>query len=397
MSKKTGNSFSVGVPTLRAALDFVSNAAERRPVIPVLENVLIVVAGSEARVIATDLDRWAIATCDIGYSMLPAEFSFGVNLSKLRAWLDSLSGELSVSLTDSAAAFQVGQSKMRLTTISRENFPELSKTSQSAFRLLPATLEMIGRLRPFCLRPFCDSVEGRFVIHTVNLKLQGESLAVAATDGRHAARYIFKPESVQSKDADYLVPATSLPLLTALSQKVKSANVGLTNDSYFAAWDGKYMIACRMPTGAFPDMHLILNEKPLRFVASGDALKRALNMIAPVVAPKDEKSYIEITVKEGEATIATSDEWGEYGGTVNITGAIVAVQSDFECQVYLPQLRHIMDAMPDNCEVQFRQAEVEGVRYSPVEIVPGVDADKSELRCVISPRIPEFARKGAGA
>ena len=176
--------------TLLKALAQAQSVVERRNTIPILANVLIEAAGSEASFRATDLD---IEVLDRAPAMVEKPGATTVSAVMLHEIVRKLPDGALVSLAEDAATGRLnvtaGRSSFSLATLPKEDFPVMANAEYSSNFTAPAP--MLRRL--FDKAKFAISTEEtRYYLNGVYLHVStgegGPVLRCVATDGHRLAR-----------------------------------------------------------------------------------------------------------------------------------------------------------------------------------------------------------------
>lgn len=310
-------------PAFARGLSIVSKAVGRSTSLPVLANILIgAFAGEGARLTATDLTASITvdleAACDSDFGItLPAK-----TLVDLVATLPD--GELTLTLNDRthAATINSGRTKASVKGIAADEFPTIHRlNADKAVSLSGPVLR--GMLRGV-LFAAAKPDSGRPVLETVLLTIEGDRLALAASDGFRVAE-IARTLPSKYESVSVLLPAKSARDLAGL---IDGADEVLMQEhdgrAIFRA--GNVEIAMQTVEGTFPKYHGIVPKSyATRAVVDTESARKACKSVdiiareqahrmSVVIAPGDELTPGSVSLF-GEAA-QTGDNRAEMDATI---------------------------------------------------------------------------------
>jgi len=270
--------FDCDVKTLGRALGAAARAVPSRATMPILGHVLLRAEKSDLILTATDLEigiRMSIQAevAKSGATTVPAKLLAGVvgELSEDR---------VTVTLKDDRLRIGAGRSNTTLATTGADEFPPGPQPADGEAIVLPRgeLLTAIGQVRPAV-----SSDEARPVLTGVLMRLDGERLTLASTDGhRLVERHV---EKVTSTQETAIVPVKAL-VEVGRSFKDEAGDVELRfaparNQVFFQC--GSSEVSSRLIEGQYPNYDAAIPKQASRIVRAARAeLVRAVRMVGVV-------------------------------------------------------------------------------------------------------------------
>lgn len=306
---------------LSQALQLVGRAVSTRTSVQILAGVHLRAEGDKLELAATDMEmslRSSIATRveEDGAAVVPGRLL--VDIVRLLP-----PGDVTVELRPDEGVVHVtcGSSSYRLNTYAVDDFPRLPPVDESGLLALDraAFLETVGKVSRAASRD-----ESRPVLTGILVKLDGGSLAMAATDSyRLSVKETALPADT-GQQLEAIVPARALSEVARIAQGTAAETIGLgvhENQVVFAA-AGVWLTARRID-GQFPNYKQL---RPEAFeVEMGLPREELLDAVRRVGVMAQRNSPLRLRFEEGQLTIqAHTQDVGEakeslpigYGGDV---------------------------------------------------------------------------------
>jgi DNA polymerase III subunit beta len=253
--------FTVNQKAFGRELAFARGVVEKNTSIPVLANVLIEARGDRVFLTATNLELSIRCSCPAhvkkeGSGTLPAR--------KLTAYVKLLAeGDVHVRWDGAWARLTCGRSQARIAGMSRESFPEVPAIAES---------EGLGKVAVQVLAAMIAGTEmaiseeqSRFTLNGALLMVEGESLAMVATDGHRLAYMRASAEQSVEVDRRYraIVPKRALEEVAKLVAGGEGDIEFGQDDNHLFFQVGEHELSARKLSGAFPDYVRVLPQDAL--------------------------------------------------------------------------------------------------------------------------------------
>ncbi len=243
-------------PSLLKSLQVVERAVNDRSALPILANILFEIKESALIVTATDLDvgiRYHTPVPDapsLGAMTLPAR-----RLTSIVRELpdDSVTIEAKKNF---AATLSCGASHFRIQGLPPEDFPIFPIVEQhDTVTIPPASLAQLIVQTAFAM----SVEETRFILNGTLLRVQGNTLTLAATDGRRLA-VAHGELSTPTKDLSVVVPAKTIRELNRLLQDSTedAVRIAALKDNQLLFEFGGVTIITRLIDGQFPPYETVI-------------------------------------------------------------------------------------------------------------------------------------------
>jgi DNA polymerase-3 subunit beta len=282
-------------------LAIVSRAASARMTVQVLAGILLRAEPSRLELAATDMEISLRSSLDAeveaeGAVVVPSKLLADLVrlLPASNVSIEHRSGEGVVEIISGAATY-------RLHTYNAEDFPRLPDTS--ALELVSidadAVLETANRVSRAASRD-----ESRPVLTGILVRLEGESLVMAATD---SYRLAVKETSMGSSgpDLDAIVPARALGELTRIAHGAGGLQLGVQENQVLFATDG-ILLTTRRIEGQFPNYRQLLPETfEHELVLPREEL---LDVVRRVSVMAQRNAPIRMRFAEGELTVSAQTQ-----------------------------------------------------------------------------------------
>ncbi|MBI4928337.1 MAG: DNA polymerase III subunit beta [Anaerolineae bacterium] len=294
------------------SLAIVVRAVASVPHLPVLANVLIESEGGQLRLAATDLTLGVAVWMD---ARLDGQIALTLPAKTLTDIVNSLGdSEVQFSVNGKPeAAIKSGTFKGVVRGIEASEFPAIPEYDLANAIILEASLlkEMIQATA------FAASTDqARPVLEGVQLSLNGNTLAMAATDGfRLAVKKAALPVSVSSQQV--IIPAASLKETVRVLSATKPDQVHLLvpqKGSQVVLRAGNVQLISQLIDGRFPDYQMIVPKsyKTRTVLGTADLLKACKQ--AAVIA-REGGNVIQLRLTPGEEQTGKVTVLAESGDT----------------------------------------------------------------------------------
>lgn len=298
--------------TFAESLAIVGRAVASGPHLPVLANVLIESDNGQLRLAATDLTLGVAVWMD---ARLDGQIALTLPAKTLTDIVNSLGdSEVQFSINGKPeAAIKSGTFKGLVRGIEAAEFPAIPEYDLANAIILEASLlkEMIQATA------FAASTDqARPVLEGVQLSLNGNTLAMAATDGfRLAVKKAALPVSVSSQQV--IIPAASLKETVRVLSATKPDQVHLLvpqKGSQVVLRAGNVQLISQLIDGRFPDYQMIVPKsyKTRTVLGTADLLKACKQ--AAIIA-REGGNVIQLRLTPGEEQTGKVTVLAESGDT----------------------------------------------------------------------------------
>jgi DNA polymerase-3 subunit beta len=347
-------------------LSLGQGVVEKKTTIPVLSNVLLEAKDGELALTVTDLEIAISSSCPAvvkkpGATTIPAR----TLLDYVRLLPDA---EIALKVSENHSAnLTCGRSRTRISGMSRENFPEMSRMPAHLTKIPASLLANVISKTIIAVA----SEESRYTLTGALMLLREESLVMVTTDG-HRLAYIegshhFDGISGQVKG---LLPKKAMTeVLKLASEGGDSSEVEFAVDEnhlFFRC--GKRLLVTRKLTGQFPDYERVLpSEKGTVVMLNREEAMAAIRRVAQFADDRSRAIRLELAPEELKLT-ASGSEAGESEESIPIEYSGAKVKVGFNSQ-YLLDFMGV--AGTDAVELSFKDEESAGQMMLPG--VPGYD------------------------
>jgi DNA polymerase-3 subunit beta len=291
-------------------LQLFQGIVERKNTIPILANVLIEAAGSEVRLLATDLEVGLRSKCEAsvakgGSLTLPAK--------KLYEIIKALP-ETDVRIEEDKNGVKVAADRFdsRMQTLPREDFPTLPEATGTVSATLPRDVlkQMVAKTQ-FAI----TGEDTRYFLNGALFILKPDAMSLVATDGHRLALVSVAREAAKGRKSDdevrvILPRKTLLELGRLLSEGEGEIEYERGENHLFFDIGGRLLIS-RMIDGQFPAFERVIpksNDKRVEF--DRDRLTSAVRRVA--LLSNERSRAVKFQIDKGKVEIASSSpEFGE--------------------------------------------------------------------------------------
>ena len=291
-------------------LQLFQGIVERKNTIPILANVLIEAAGSEVKLLATDLEVGLRSRCEAsvakgGSLTLPAK--------KLYEIIKALP-ETDIRIEEDKNGVKVAADRFdsRMQTLPREDFPTLPEATGTVSATLQRDVlkQMVGKTQ-FAI----TGEDTRYFLNGALFILKADSMSLVATDGHRLALVSVPRDAGKGGKSDdevrvILPRKTLLELGRLLSEGEGEIQYERGENHLFFDIGGRLLIS-RMIDGQFPAFERVIpknNDKRVEF--DRDRLTSAVRRVA--LLSNERSRAVKFLMDKGKVEIASSSpEFGE--------------------------------------------------------------------------------------
>jgi DNA polymerase-3 subunit beta len=259
--------------TLLKPLQMVGGVVERKQTLPILANVLIRIAGSEATFSATDLEVELRTKVEIE-SARDEEFTLPARkfMEICRALPEGV--DVSLEIEGEKAVLRAAKGRYTLGVLPAQDFPGVEeKPATERFSIREEVLKGLIEKTHFAMA----QQDVRYYLNGLLLEIRGGRVRAVATDGHRLAVSDAVDPAVAGKDAQVIVPRKAVLELGRLLERTDSiAEVELSASHIKVTLGGTTFIS-KLIDGRFPDYERVMPKGEAQLmVADKDALKQAL-------------------------------------------------------------------------------------------------------------------------
>lgn len=235
--------------TFLAAFEKVAPLAGKRTTIPILNCVRLEAQNGQLEIMASNLECFAAAKCEIDGSMKP----ICVSASVLGGLLKTAGEEVALEILKGDRLSFSSNGTAEIAFQSADEFPAFPKDKAKAIGI--PTTDLAEAMQSVAWAAL-NKDDGRFILKTVWVKAEAKSLTCAATDGTWLD-YINRP--LICAECEFMVPSIYAgELAEVLSQE--GATFALS-DNYAIAESPSLVVASKLVDGRFPSVQQILNQR----------------------------------------------------------------------------------------------------------------------------------------
>ncbi len=304
--------FSAAVKDLAQALSRIASATPQRSPMPVLENILVELEGSNLSLTATDMDITVTTRLEVrgernGSILLPAR-----RLTDTVRALDQ--GEVTVDADPESrrVTLRTGSGEFRLTGLDASEFPQRPLfESQISLRLPTATFSTMVERTMFA----CSTDEFRPAMTGVLFQFRPDEVRAVATDGFRLVRVV--DHTVQSQVSDGLDIIVPPKALSIADKSFAAEEMSLeANATHVRFSDGVTTITARLIDENYPNYESVIpqaNDK--RMIIRRDDLLGTVKRVSLYSNTQTRQ----VRLKLGENALSVQAEDIDTGGEANET------------------------------------------------------------------------------
>lgn len=299
-----GMKLTVSQENLHRALGQVMRAVASKTTLPVLNNILLVTEEGKLKLAATNLEMaitsWISCTIEQGGSVtIPAK--------SLTEWVNTLPSETVTLAVDSRLALTLncGRNRSTIRGIDAEDFPAIPSLAEGN----GPTATIDGVLLKEMIAQVSFAAAGddsRPVLAGIHVKIDGQTISLAATDGFRLAVRDGELAAPVSEPVSIIVPARAMAeLARVLGDSEEPVAMTVTpNRNQLMCRSGSVEFVSRLIDGTFPEVRqLVPKSYNTRAVASREGFLGAIRR-ANIFA-RENNDVVKIAVTKGEEEYST--------------------------------------------------------------------------------------------
>lgn len=293
--------FTISKSSLLKELLLLQGVVESKSTIPILGQLLFD-ASDSLTITGTDLDLSLSAKCEAEIKTPGAACVLSKKLFDIVRALPE--AEIEFKLDQDHLTIRCERSRFKLTSLSKENFPEV-QTYDGAFIPLPAEL-----LRSFIsYTSFAITNEtSRYTLSGAKLEITPTSARMVTTDG-HRLSFIEKAGEFGA-EMSVLVPKKALAEVAKLSAETEEAIEVAHHENSLFFRVGKRLFSTRLLTGEFPAYDKIMpKENNNRVILPGHLVAAAVKRVG--LLADDRSKAVQFNLAPGKLTVFAQSEIGE--------------------------------------------------------------------------------------
>lgn len=316
--------FTLPRQVLLPALQLVSGAVERRQTLPVLANVLLVVADGRLRLTATDLEVELVSQLSLEGGFEPGEITVPARkfLDICRSLPDS--AELNIQLDDGKLLIRSGRSRFSLSTLPASEFPNIEEGPDNLeFNLPQGLLKSLVDHTHFAMA----QQDVRYYLNGMLVEVGEGRVTAVATDGHRLA---LCPAEVGLPFADktqVIVPRKGILELGRLLEASETPIRLSLGANHIHASTEQFSFTSKLVDGRFPDYDRVLPRGGDKLIElSRESLRESLQRAA--ILCNEKFRGVRLNLSEGLLRIQSNNPEQEeaeieleidyHGGTLEI-------------------------------------------------------------------------------
>lgn len=291
--------FTIEANQLKQVLSRAVSVCEKRGTIPILQNVLIEVAGDKAKFTATDLDIQVTESVNVEVLQEGAITVSAAMLSALSGKFDN--GPLvSMQLKDGYLHINHGKSKNKLLTLPPEDFPRLASSEFNTTFPIPSETLKSAIDRTIWA---ASSETTRFYLCGIALQRHEGRATFIATDGHRLSRFV--ADDAPPFD-DVIIPTkTATQWSKALNDTIEDVEVSIS-PTKTRIKSGDIEVLSKIVDGTYPAWQRVIPvDHPNKVVAKSVELSKAIDRVATVATERTKA--VKLTIANNEATVTVID------------------------------------------------------------------------------------------
>ena len=292
--------FTISSGTLQKHLNLAGGAITANPVVPILENFLFAVEGSELVISATDLETSVVTRTEV---TADGDARVAIPAKLIADTLKALPEQPVTFEVDEKFGVEITSQygKYKLAGADPADYPKLPQPDDVSRVTLPvATLERAVNKTLFAT----TTDELRPAMMGVFFEVEGERVNFVATDAHKLVRFTASGLA-GSADGTFIVPRKALTLLRNAVHGHESVEMAFNRKNAF--FDvGSAHVACLLINANFPDYNNVIpRENPNTLTVDRGDLQSSLKRIA-LYANKT-TNQVQLDMQEGSLTLQGRD------------------------------------------------------------------------------------------
>lgn len=304
MRPSGGLKVAVSQENLHRALAQVARAVATKTTLPVLNNILLATDGGTLKLAATNLEMAITAwvSCTIEH-----EGTVTVPAKSLTEWVNTLPPDTVHLSVDSRLALTLtsGRNRSTIRGIDAEDFPAIPSISDGSG--LTATMDATALREMIAQISFAAaSDDSRPVLAGIHVKIEGQTIAMAATDGFRLGVRDGELAAPAHEPIAIIVPARAMTeLARVLGDREEPVEMTVTpNRNQFMCRAGNVEFVTRLIDGTFPEVRQLLPKSyNTRAVTSREGFLGAIRR-ANIFA-RENNDVVRLQISKGEEEYST--------------------------------------------------------------------------------------------
>ncbi len=294
--------FSVSSSDLQKKLTLAGGAISSNPVLPIMENFLFTIEGSQLTIAATDLESTVITTLEInadrnGTVAVPAK----ILIDTLKALPQQ---PITFTVNDDTFAIEITSAygKYKLAGENGDDYPDLPQPSD-ADEVSVSALSLQEGINKTLFATSTDEL--RPAMTGVFFQVDFSKLVMVATDAHKLVKFSVS-DITGEVTSSFIIPKKSLNLLKGALPST-DAQVALAFDksnAFFSFGDTK--MACRLIDARYPDYNAVIPvDNPNELLISRTDLQQSLKRI--VIYANKTTNQVILSIADGSLTVSAQD------------------------------------------------------------------------------------------
>ncbi|MFA5030619.1 MAG: DNA polymerase III subunit beta [Patescibacteria group bacterium] len=317
------------------ALSLVTPITGKNLSLPILNNILVLVSGTDITISSTNLEI-AVTTRLRGKTEGDGSFTA---LGKLLRDFVALqpNGKIEFSIKDHDVHLQSQSSKTAIKTTPADDFPVIPKINEKANRV-DISMDVFTRAVRTIL-PTISLNESRPELAGLYMQFMGESLVLAGTDSYRLAEYTIALGATPAVEGNYIVPLRSIQEVLRIFEHEKTVQFIFT-ENQFACKSENTEIVSRLIEGTYPDYRQIIPTEE-KTTISINCAECTQAVKAASLFCKSGVNDIEISTKKNEKLLVVAAANNQVGE--NITTLPGIITGDDTTIIF--NYRYVLDAL----------------------------------------------------
>lgn len=335
--------FTISRKTFLAEAQAAALAAEKKPSIPVLGNLLVEAGEKNITLVGTDLD---LGICTLAAAEVHEPTAFTVPAKDLIASLKAFKAEtLDMSLDGDWTVLASDTETIKLPSLKAESFPELPLPGKLTSTLPSGVLREAVRHVTRCI----TSVEDRFLLNGALLQVGNCTLKAVATDGHRMA--IFERKVPTTEPVRSVLPLRMMEVYRKLAATDGITGYAADDKHLFLVFDQK-MVVCRKLSRSFPDYQVVIPKDEPRTVVTCHARELAGLLKRAWPYTNKRSRAVDLTVAPCCLVVQAETEAAKFRTTLNVK--VEGDQTEFTMRFNAGYLLDFLGLVDGEILIEFR-------------------------------------------
>jgi len=297
--------FAISREELLKPLQHVSGVVEKRQLMPVLNNLLVEVAGGKLFLTGTDLELSLVACLPVGQTAEAGEVT--IPARKLVDICKSLGAETEIRVERDGERVNIraGRSRFSLATLPVTDFPSLERAGESSLQVKVKTEDLKAVIDATAFAMAQQDV--RYYLNGMLFEVRGNTFKTVATDGHRLSVAETACESTIDQVLQVIVPRKSVGELARLlaDSRVEDVTVEI-GGTHIKAVIGDITFTSKLVDGKFPEYERVIpRECPRVVIADRELLRQALVRVA--ILSNEKYRGVRLQVSEGSLRLQANN------------------------------------------------------------------------------------------